>query len=164
MKFAFWVNIFKAKVLIFSKVASFCELHNIVNSLNFVSSHHVPDSKVHGANMGPIWGRQDPDGPHVGPMRLVMRDFQLLTSAVDARPMASTVLTRKFLLLQSISSDIFVALTKQLYEWSCPSLCPSVHIFKSPRSGVTLCFRFVSDTSAAATTFACHVKTVWATS
>ena len=27
----------------------------------------VPDSKVHGANMGPIWGQQDPDGPHVGP-------------------------------------------------------------------------------------------------
>ena len=28
----------------------------------------VPDSKVHGANMGLIWGRQDPSGPHVGPM------------------------------------------------------------------------------------------------
>ena len=28
----------------------------------------VPDSKVHGANIGPIWGRQDPGGPHVGPM------------------------------------------------------------------------------------------------
>ena len=27
-----------------------------------------PDSKVHGANMGPIWGRQDPVGPPVGPM------------------------------------------------------------------------------------------------
>ena len=27
-----------------------------------------PDNKVHGANMGPIWGRQDPGGPHVGPM------------------------------------------------------------------------------------------------
>ena len=27
-----------------------------------------PDSKVHGANMGPIRGRQDPDGPHAGPM------------------------------------------------------------------------------------------------
>ena len=27
----------------------------------------VLDSKVHGANMGPIWGRQDPGGPHVGP-------------------------------------------------------------------------------------------------
>ena len=24
------------------------------------------DSKVHGANMGPIWGHQDPGGPHVG--------------------------------------------------------------------------------------------------
>ena len=30
-----------------------------------------PDSKVHGPNMGPIWGRQDPGGPHVGPMNLV---------------------------------------------------------------------------------------------
>ena len=28
----------------------------------------IPDSKAHGANMGPIWGRQDPGGLHVGPM------------------------------------------------------------------------------------------------
>ena len=28
----------------------------------------VTDSKVYGANMGPIWGRQDPGGPRVGPM------------------------------------------------------------------------------------------------
>ena len=27
-----------------------------------------PDNKAHGANMEPIWGRQDPGGPHVGPM------------------------------------------------------------------------------------------------
>ena len=31
-----------------------------------------PDSKVHGANMGPIWVRQDPDGPHVGPMNFAI--------------------------------------------------------------------------------------------
>ena len=31
-----------------------------------------PDSKVHGANMGPIWGRQDPGGPHGGPMSLAI--------------------------------------------------------------------------------------------
>ena len=31
-----------------------------------------PDSKVHGANMGPIWGRQDPGGPHVGPMNVAI--------------------------------------------------------------------------------------------
>ena len=27
-----------------------------------------PHSKVHGANMGPSWDRQDPGGPHVGPI------------------------------------------------------------------------------------------------
>ena len=32
--------------------------------------HTKPDSKVHRAYMGPIWGRQDPGGPHVGPMNL----------------------------------------------------------------------------------------------
>ena len=31
-----------------------------------------PDSKVHGANMEPIWGRQDPGGHHVGPMNLAI--------------------------------------------------------------------------------------------
>ena len=33
-----------------------------------------PDSKVHGANMAPIWGRQDPGGPHVGPMNFAIWD------------------------------------------------------------------------------------------
>ena len=32
----------------------------------------APDSKVHGANMGPIWVRQDPNGPHVGPMNFAI--------------------------------------------------------------------------------------------
>ena len=31
-------------------------------------SNNNHDSKVYGANMGPIWGRQDPGGPHIGPM------------------------------------------------------------------------------------------------
>ena len=33
----------------------------------------VPDSKVHGANTGFTWGRQDPGVPHVGPMNLAIR-------------------------------------------------------------------------------------------
>ena len=33
----------------------------------------VPDSKVHGANMGPTWVLSASDGPHVGPMNLVIR-------------------------------------------------------------------------------------------
>ena len=32
----------------------------------------APDSKVHGAILRPIWGRQDPDGPHVGPMNFAV--------------------------------------------------------------------------------------------
>ena len=32
----------------------------------------LPDSKVHGANMGPIWGREGPGGPHVGPMNFAI--------------------------------------------------------------------------------------------
>ena len=36
--------------------------------MNHMAKHGIPDSKVHGTNMGPIWGRQDPGGPHVGPM------------------------------------------------------------------------------------------------
>ena len=34
----------------------------------------IPDSKVHGANMGPTWGREDPGGPHVGPMNFAVWD------------------------------------------------------------------------------------------
>ena len=33
---------------------------------------YFPDSKVHGANMWPIWGRQDPGAPHVGPMNFAI--------------------------------------------------------------------------------------------
>ena len=32
--------------------------------------HHIPDSKIHGANMGPTWVLSAPDGHHVGPMNL----------------------------------------------------------------------------------------------
>ena len=34
----------------------------------------IPESKVHGANMGPIWGRQDPGGPHFAPMNFAVWD------------------------------------------------------------------------------------------
>ena len=35
---------------------------------------NTPNSKVHGANMGPSGGRQDPGGPHVGPMSFAIWD------------------------------------------------------------------------------------------
>ena len=41
--------------------------------------HATPDSKVHGANMGPIWVQQEAGGLHVGPMKVANWD-QALTS------------------------------------------------------------------------------------
>ena len=40
----------------------------------FHNIHHsnVLDSKVHGTNMGPIWGWQYPGGPQVGPMNIAI--------------------------------------------------------------------------------------------
>ena len=48
--------------------------HTKRSSLGRESTDEViyPDSKVHGANMGPIWGRKDPGGPHVDPMNFVI--------------------------------------------------------------------------------------------
>ena len=37
-----------------------------------IPANSYPDRKVHEANMGPIWGRQDPGGPHVGPMNFAI--------------------------------------------------------------------------------------------
>ena len=43
-----------------------------LNDLSPVQTTH-PDSKVHGAHMGPTWVLSAPDGPHVGPMNLAIR-------------------------------------------------------------------------------------------
>ena len=42
-----------------------------------------PDSKVHGANMGPIWGRQDPGGLHGGPINFAIWVCMLLICQYD---------------------------------------------------------------------------------
>ena len=46
---------------------------------------NVPDSKVYGANMGPTWVLSAPDGPHVGPMNLAIRDILSLSKAYSAK-------------------------------------------------------------------------------
>ena len=44
---------------------------------------NVSDSKVHGANMGPIWVLSAPDGPHVGLMNPAIRGFSLNVTKTD---------------------------------------------------------------------------------
>ena len=52
---------------------SVLKLVSAIMSLTWPYMHQWnPDSKVHGANMRPIWGRQDPGGPHVGPMNFAI--------------------------------------------------------------------------------------------
>ena len=48
------------------------------------ASRHIPDSKVHGANMGPPWVLSASDGPHVDPMNLAVGDdtiWSLITAS-----------------------------------------------------------------------------------
>ena len=50
-----------------------------------------PDSNVR-ANMGPIWGRQDPDGPHVGAMNFAIWEvFWCLLSCSCEQTVVPTV-------------------------------------------------------------------------
>ena len=49
-----------------------------------------PDSKVHGANMGPTWGRQDPGGPHVGHMNLAIWIHSVLQTLWTVKPSGVT--------------------------------------------------------------------------
>ena len=39
-----------------------------------LTSRDIPDSKVHGVNMGLNWVLSAPDGPHVGPMNHAIRE------------------------------------------------------------------------------------------
>ena len=55
---SFYLNLF---VVFTPRISSFASFR-----------HTYPDSKVHGTNMGPIWGRQDPGRPHVGPMNFAI--------------------------------------------------------------------------------------------
>ena len=50
-----------------------------------------PDSKVHEANMGHIWGRQDPGGHHVGPWTLLSGEvyiFRAISAGAGAVPLS----------------------------------------------------------------------------
>ena len=51
----------------------FCDYNCHVSPANIAYELCLfPDSKAHGVNMGPIWGRQDPGEPHFGPMNFAI--------------------------------------------------------------------------------------------
>ena len=66
-----------------------------------------PDSKVHGANMGPTWVLSAPDGPRVGPMNLAIREVNQHTEDY----------------FQSQTQNHVHILLNILYMQPCPPLC-----------------------------------------
>ena len=55
----------------------------------------TPDSKAHGTNMGPAWGRQDPCGPHVDLVNLAILDrIRFSTFLVSCYIVIRHVITR----------------------------------------------------------------------
>ena len=49
-----------------------CRTQQLLGHIHSTCDIAGPDSKVYGAHMGPLWGRQDPGGPHVGPMNFAI--------------------------------------------------------------------------------------------
>ena len=70
------------KMFPFDDVIMTCGIRHYLRRSNSVSPNHlalmmvygIADSKVHSANMGTIWGRRDPGGPHVGYMNFAIWD------------------------------------------------------------------------------------------
>ena len=60
----------------------------------------IPDSKVRGVIMGPIWGRQDPGGPQVGPMNLAIWGYMNTIGSIDNGSGFTTIVFIKYSLLR----------------------------------------------------------------
>ena len=79
----------------------------------------IPDSKVHGTNMGPTWVLSSPDRPHVGPMNLAIRDV----SSMSGRALVSKMFRSE---INGVTSDQWIPLTKAsdaelwCFIWSAP--------------------------------------------
>ena len=78
-KFEWWINKSSNPLTVFSAQYT-VHLKKYTRGSRFVYHYGfyllIPDSKIHSAHMGPIWGRQEPGGPHVGPMNVAIWDLQ----------------------------------------------------------------------------------------
>ena len=68
---------------------------------------YTPDSKVPGANMRPIWGQQEPGGPHVGPSNFAIWDHTECNTTVRKPRFSSD--------LQLINEASFVSSLSKFY-------------------------------------------------
>ena len=86
---------------------------------------NTPDSKVHGANMGPIWDRQDPAGPHVGPMNVAIWDtFHVATPSCLNESYKDTVYRKRYQSISAIISEVASNEVVASKEQNCISNTP----------------------------------------
>ena len=87
------------------------------------SIEYVPESSVHGANMGPIWGLQDPGGPHVRPMKFAIWGVYGLmdcgqVAPYDVRNIGHLWCMQWLTVKHSIAyADYFVNSIKKMFGW-----------------------------------------------
>ena len=104
--------------------------------------YHIPtkyflDSKVHGAKMGPIWGWQDPGGPHVGPMNLVIADpmfqgFEVILNCLSYHCFASAYVIGMCALYQFCLFVCFIIKSFLTYSFFSPT--PALSTISRPLS------------------------------
>ena len=99
----------------------------------------IPDSKVHRANMGPIWGRQDPGGPHVGPMNFAIWDG--IDPEIQNIP-SEELIAGKLLTDHYESVVLWTALDHAFMKMKSPLLCYNISQlhYDNPEKNQTLFF------------------------
>ena len=85
-----------------------------------------PRQQIHGANTGPTWVLSAPNGPHVGPTNLAIRDLK----CKPARAVSSDVLTLKYtgLALEEFTHCVLQTKTKlwHMAQWTVNNLKPDL--------------------------------------
>ena len=97
-----WMTLLSSKLCAYS----WALLNNITIHLgrSVCLRHGCPDSKVHGAYMGPTWGRQDPGGPRVGLMTFAI--WETLTCQFMVTPYGMTIVNIGSWLTQPLPETI----------------------------------------------------------
>ena len=91
-----------------------CGHIEVVDSIKMITMSPLvnPDSKVHGANMGPTWVLSAPDGPHVGPMNLAMKWAPFFRHFKSASRWMTIFYLMKHLLADNMSTSVWVKLLR----------------------------------------------------
>ena len=90
----------------------------IVHLTSNIKEETTPDNKIHGANMGPTWVLSVPDGRHVGPTNLTIRECVSYLCTRHPTPTHHPILVN-FLMVFGRCRDNLTAVTNVEYRCRC---------------------------------------------